>query len=94
MPILASLNAKNRSKSPFSIGELFSIISEFTVLYWWKTETSKVSRLPTALAYGLIRRGRSPANLASARRALCYGRLAGAARSRRRRAGTADKGYM
>ena len=33
MPILASLNAKNRSKSPFSIGELFSIISEFTVLY-------------------------------------------------------------
>jgi hypothetical protein len=31
MPILASLNAKNRSKSPFSIGELFSIISEFTV---------------------------------------------------------------
>ena len=32
MPILASLNAKNRSKSPFSIGELFSIISEFTVL--------------------------------------------------------------
>ena len=31
MPILASLNAKNRSKSPFSIGMLFSIISEFTV---------------------------------------------------------------
>jgi hypothetical protein len=31
MPILASLNAKNRSKSPFSIGELFSIIGEFTV---------------------------------------------------------------
>ena len=31
MPVLASLNAKNRSKSPFSIGELFSIISEFTV---------------------------------------------------------------
>ena len=31
MPILASLNAKIRSKSPFSIGELFSIISEFTV---------------------------------------------------------------
>ena len=32
MPILASLNAKNRPKSPFSIGVLFSIISEFTVL--------------------------------------------------------------
>jgi hypothetical protein len=31
MPILASLNAKNRPKSPFSIGVLFSIISEFTV---------------------------------------------------------------
>ena len=31
MPILASLNAKNRSKSPFSIGMLFSIISDFTV---------------------------------------------------------------
>ena len=31
MPILASLNATIRSKSPFSIGELFSIISEFTV---------------------------------------------------------------
>ena len=31
MPILASLNAKNRPKSPFSIGMLFSIISEFTV---------------------------------------------------------------
>jgi hypothetical protein len=33
MPILASLNAKNRSKSPFSIGVPFSIISDFTVLY-------------------------------------------------------------
>jgi hypothetical protein len=33
MPILASLNAKNRPKSPFSIGVLFSIISEFTVQY-------------------------------------------------------------
>jgi hypothetical protein len=32
MPILASLNAKNRPKSPFSIGVLFSIISEFTVV--------------------------------------------------------------
>ena len=32
MPILASLNAKNRSKSPFSIGMLFSIISDLTVL--------------------------------------------------------------
>jgi hypothetical protein len=32
MPILASLNAKNRSKSPFSIGVLFSIIGEFTVI--------------------------------------------------------------
>ena len=31
MPILASLNAKNRSKSPFSIGMLFSIISDLTV---------------------------------------------------------------
>jgi hypothetical protein len=31
MPILASLNAKNRPKSPFSIGALFSIISDFTV---------------------------------------------------------------
>ena len=31
MPILASINAKNRPKSPFSIGVLFSIISEFTV---------------------------------------------------------------
>eukprot|EP01046_Picozoa_sp_COSAG06_P000540 COSAG06_NODE_15_length_35009_cov_18.895417_16_plen_242_part_00 len=31
MPVLASLNAKNRSKSPFSIGESFSIICEFTV---------------------------------------------------------------
>ena len=30
MPILASLNAKNRSKSPFSIGMLFSIISDLT----------------------------------------------------------------
>ena len=32
MPILASLNAKNRSKSPFSIGLVFSIVSESTVL--------------------------------------------------------------
>ena len=31
MPILASLNAKNRSKSPFSIGLVFAIISESTV---------------------------------------------------------------
>ena len=30
MPILASLNAKNRSKSPFSIGLVFSIVSDFT----------------------------------------------------------------
>ena len=32
MPILASLNAKNRSKSPFSIGLVFSIVSESTVV--------------------------------------------------------------
>jgi hypothetical protein len=32
MPILARLNAKNRPKSPFSIGVTFSIISEFTVI--------------------------------------------------------------
>ena len=31
MPILASLNAKNRSKSPFSIGLVFSIVSASTV---------------------------------------------------------------
>ena len=49
MPILASLNAKNRSKSPFSIGMLFSIISAFTVLYFQKAidrEVVKLYRLP------------------------------------------------
>eukprot|EP01046_Picozoa_sp_COSAG06_P046888 COSAG06_NODE_6715_length_2812_cov_706.046812_2_plen_224_part_00 len=35
MPILASLNAKNRSKSPFSIGLVFSIVSESTVLLYY-----------------------------------------------------------
>ena len=35
MPILASLNAKNRSKSPFSIGLVFSIVSESTVYHIW-----------------------------------------------------------
>ena len=32
MPILACLKSKNRSKSPFSIGLVFSIVSESTVL--------------------------------------------------------------
>jgi hypothetical protein len=32
-PVLAGLNAQNRSKSPFSIGALFSIIGEFTVRF-------------------------------------------------------------
>eukprot|EP01046_Picozoa_sp_COSAG06_P088826 COSAG06_NODE_35231_length_462_cov_1.358127_1_plen_52_part_01 len=40
------------------------------VLDWWRTETSRVSRLPAALVYGLIRRVCSPANLASARYAM------------------------
>ena len=31
MPILACLKSKNRSKSPFSIGLVFSIVSESTV---------------------------------------------------------------
>jgi hypothetical protein len=58
-------------------------------LYWWKTETSRVSRLPAtlayetsrvprlpaALAYGLIRRGYDPANLASARYAMAAWRV-------------------
>ena len=48
-----------------------------------------VSRLPAALACGLIRRGCSPANLV--KRAPCYGRAAGVARSRRRQASTAGK---
>ena len=38
--------------------------------YWWVTENCWVSRLPAALAYGLIRRGCSPANLANARYAM------------------------
>ena len=40
------------------------------VLYWWKTETTRVPRLPAALAYKLIRRGYSPTNLANARYAM------------------------
>ena len=35
------------------------------VLYWRVTEKTVASRLPAALAYGLIRRGCSPADLAT-----------------------------
>ena len=58
------------------------------VLYW-RVNRELVSRLPAALACGLIRRGCSPANLV--KRAPCYGRAAGVARSRRRQASTAGK---
>jgi hypothetical protein len=54
------------------------------VLYWWVTENCWVSRLPAALAYGLIRRGCSPANLASARYAMAA----------RRAWPTADRGTL
>ena len=39
-------------------------------MYWRVTENCWVSRLPAALAYGLIRRGCSPANLVNARHAM------------------------
>ena len=39
-------------------------------MYWRVTEKTVASRLPAALAYGLIRRGCSPANLVSARYAM------------------------
>ena len=39
MPILACLKSKNRSKSPFSIGLVFSIVSESTVLPWSPSES-------------------------------------------------------
>ena len=59
-------------------------------MYWyWRVNRELVSRLPAALACGLIRRGCSPANLV--KRAPCYGRAAGVARSRRRQASTAGK---
>ena len=58
MPILASLNAKNRSKSPFSIGELFSIIGEFTVqvtlIIDQTIDTIVTSSSPLAV-YGTVR---------------------------------------
>jgi hypothetical protein len=38
---------------------------EWYVLYWRVTEKTVASRLPAALAYGLIRRGCSPADLAT-----------------------------
>ena len=48
MPILASLNAKNRPKSPFSIGVLFSIISDFTSLrYYYFTLMLILSKIVT-----------------------------------------------
>ena len=34
-------------------------------MYWWVTEKTVASRLPAALAYKLIRRGCSPADLAT-----------------------------
>ena len=54
MPILASLNAKNRSKSPFSIGMLFSIISDFTSLRYYVTSQVSVIITMTLQVSGII----------------------------------------
>ena len=48
MPILACLKSKNRSKSPFSIGLVFSIVSESTSLsYYYYTLMLILSKMVT-----------------------------------------------